>query len=374
MSALLTSMSRFSHILGAMVAAATLAAPSSVLLAAEAVATKPVTTKALRAADTFVRSGSAARRNYGTEKTMELRSANRDRVSEAYLQFNIDGFEPTLTNATLWIYAMLDQPGRVSGVVRSFGVAPLDELAVNWSNRPEHVSNIGRFEVTGVSPVWYQVDVTRYLQEQVAAGNPLASIALILAEEGETRIVVQSRESVGYQPELTATRPPFQARIQFLPEGSAPATDWRADHGKVFGRRANGLSYGWSYDVSKLSRDRAKSAMADVAGIKPPSRLHETFCPVDALGVQEQPKWEIAVPNGRYRVRMIVGDVEDAGAIYAMAAEGALVVSGLAGGTNRWFEGTASVDVADGRLTLTDHPRGSGNKLCAVEIVELETP
>jgi hypothetical protein len=90
--------------------------------------------------------------------------------------------------------------------------------------------------------------------------------------------------------------------------------------------------------------------------------------------VQEQPKWEIAVPNGRYRVRMIVGDVEDSTAIYAMAAEGSLVVSGLAGGANRWFEGTAQVDVADGRLTLTDHPRGSGNKLCAVEIVELETP
>ncbi len=342
--------------------------------AAEVPASKPIMVKALRAADTFVRSGSSSRRNYGTEKTLELRSSNRDRVSESYLQFNIAGMDPSLTNATLWVYAMLDQPGRVTGVVRSFVPAPINEEEMTWQSRPEHISTIGRFEVTGVSPVWYQIDVTRYIQEELAAGRTLASIAMILAQEGDTRIVIQSRESIGYQPELTMTRRPFVARVQFLPEGAPTEEGWLSDHGRTFGLKSGGLSYGWSYDVSNLVRDRARSVVGDVAGIKPPSRLHETFCPVDALGVQEQPRWEIAVPAGRYHVRMVVGDVEDAGSVYAMAAEGRLVVEGLAGGTNRWFEGTAVVAVTDGRLTVTDHPRGSGNKLCAVEIVELETP
>jgi hypothetical protein len=342
--------------------------------AADVPSNKAVTVKAPRTADAFVRSGSSSRRNYGSEKTLELRSASRDRVSESYLQFNIGGMEPSLTNATLWVYAMLDQPGRVTGVVRSFVPAPIDEQQMTWQNRPEHIAVIGRFEVTGVSPVWYQIDVTRYVQEELAAGRSLASFALILAQEGDTRIVIQSRESIGYQPELTVTRRPFVARVHFLPTGTKPAEGWLADNGRPFGPKGGGLMYGWSYDLSNLVRDRSKSAVGDMAGIKPPSRLYETFCPVDALGVQEQPRWEIAVPAGRYHVRMIVGDVEDAASVYAMAAEGQLVVEGLAGGTNRWFEGSAVVPVTDGRLTVTDHPRGSGNKLCAVEIFELERP
>lgn len=335
---------------------------------------EPIRVKAFRAGDVLVRSGGSARRNYGLEKTLELRSVNRDRISESYLQFNLSGLEPTLTNATLWLYAMLDKPGRATGVVRSFVPTPMDEMLVTWQNRPEHMTTLGRFEVTGITPVWYQIDVTRYVLDELAAGRSLASFAMILAQEGENRIVIQSRESATYEPDLIAIRPPFVARVQFLPEGARPADGWKADHGRTFGPRGGGFGYGWSYDVSALLRDRAQSAMAGVSGVKAPSRLHETFCPVDALGVREQPRWELAVPSGRYRVRMIVGDAEETGAVYAMAAEGELVVSGLANAGERWFEGTATVTVTDGRLTVTDHPRGSGNKLCAIEVVELESP
>src|SRR5690606_1358896 len=121
-----------------------------------------VTMKARRGPDTTVRAGAGARRNYGTAPTMELRSSSRDLVSEAYLQFEMSELDPTLTNATLWVYAMLDTPGQAAVQVRSFAPVPLSETEVAWSNRPEHISPVARFDVTGVSPVWYQVDVTRY--------------------------------------------------------------------------------------------------------------------------------------------------------------------------------------------------------------------
>ena len=87
-------MTRFMQASGRVLLALFVALASGVVRAADLPASKAITVKAPRAADTFVRSGSSSRRNYGAEKTLELRSANRDRVSESYLQFNIIGMSP----------------------------------------------------------------------------------------------------------------------------------------------------------------------------------------------------------------------------------------------------------------------------------------
>ena len=62
--------------------------------------------------------------------------------------------------------------------------------------------------------------------------------------------------------------------------------------------------------------------------------------------------WEIAVPNGTYTVRIVAGDASNFDSVFRISAEGVLAVSGTPTTTTRWVEGTSTVTVADGRLTM----------------------
>jgi hypothetical protein len=78
--------------------------------------------------------------------------------------------------------------------------------------------------------------------------------------------------------------------------------------------------------------------------------------------------WEIALPNGTYRVRVVAGDPKDTRSTFRIAAEGTLIVSGKPTSTNRWIEATATVVVSDGRLTISNASGAINNKLCFIEI------
>jgi hypothetical protein len=74
------------------------------------------------------------------------------------------------------------------------------------------------------------------------------------------------------------------------------------------------------------------------------------------------------VPNGTYSVRVVAGDAASHNSVYRFAVEGVLTVDGTPSATNRWLEGTRTVTVSDGRLTISNAPGASNNKLCFVEI------
>ena len=78
--------------------------------------------------------------------------------------------------------------------------------------------------------------------------------------------------------------------------------------------------------------------------------------------------WEIAVPSGSYRVRVVAGDPVSNNGVYKVAVEGVLTVNGTPTPAARWVEGTATVTVTDGRLTISSSAGASNNKLCFVEI------
>ena len=46
-------------------------------------------------------------------------------------------------------------------------------------------------------------------------------------------------------------------------------------------------------------------------------------------------------------------------------------MSGTPTSTNRWVEGTQTVTVSDGRLTVANGAGASGNKICFVEITRV---
>jgi hypothetical protein len=127
----------------------------------------------------------------------------------------------------------------------------------------------------------------------------------------------------------------------------------------VYGSRGNGQTYGWTRDNTSLTRDR-NSALSPDQRYDTMTHLQKPANP-DAV-------WEIAVPNGRYIVRAVAGDAAYFDGVFRTTAEGVLTVNGSPSTSARWVEGTASVTVGDGRLTLRSGSGAVNNKLCFVEI------
>jgi hypothetical protein len=93
----------------------------------------------------------------------------------------------------------------------------------------------------------------------------------------------------------------------------------------------------------------------------------------DTLALLQRPAnpdavWEIAVPNGSYLVRAVAGDATDFLVTYRIAVEGVLTVSGRSTSASRWVEGTATVSVSDGWITIRSASGATANRICFVEI------
>jgi hypothetical protein len=67
-------------------------------------------------------------------------------------------------------------------------------------------------------------------------------------------------------------------------------------------------------------------------------------------------------------VRLVAGDASYISSVYKVNAEGVLLVNGTPTTAKRWVEGTATVTVNDGRLTLTSASGAINNKLNFIEI------
>jgi glucose/arabinose dehydrogenase len=152
---------------------------------------------------------------------------------------------------------------------------------------------------------------------------------------------------------------PTTIRVNFQPAGSPVAAGYLVDGGLVYGARGNGQTYGWNADNGAQTRDR-NSALS-------PDQAYDTLTHMQK---SQNPNafWQIAVPNGSYDVRIVSGDASNFDSVFRVAAEGILVVSGTPTSGSRWVEGTATVNVTDGRLTLTNAAGASNNKVCFVEV------
>ena len=151
----------------------------------------------------------------------------------------------------------------------------------------------------------------------------------------------------------TAIRVNFQTASAVVPAG------YLADGGLVYGSRGNGQTYGWNANHTTQMRDRNSPVS--------PDQRYDTLAYMQRPGNPDA-VWEIAVPNGTYRVRAVAGDAAYFDITYRIAVEGVLTVSGTSNSASRWVAGTAMVTVSDGRLTIRSAPGATANKLCFVEI------
>jgi hypothetical protein len=153
--------------------------------------------------------------------------------------------------------------------------------------------------------------------------------------------------------------PVFSANVNFEPSGAAVPTGYAADTGAVYGAQAGGLTYGWNIDDSVNTRDRNSASS--------PDQRYDTLIHMERTG--SATVWELAVPNGRYTVHVVIGDSDNIDSVYKVNVEGVLTVSGTPTAAAHWVEGTSVVTVSDGRLTITNGTGSSNDKLDYVDVI-----
>jgi N-acetylneuraminic acid mutarotase len=147
-------------------------------------------------------------------------------------------------------------------------------------------------------------------------------------------------------------------RINFQPDGTPVPDYYKVDTGMTYGKRANGMTYGWSADNRVNTRD-------DNSSLSPDQR-YDTFDHMQKNG--SNMSWSMAVPNGTYTVRVVAGDPNFIDSSFQIAVEGVLTVSGTPTTANHWVEGTKTVQVTDGKLTISNAAGAKNNKINFVEI------
>jgi len=213
----------------------------------------------------------------------------------------------------------------------------------------------------------YAFDGVVGIQRSISAVTPQASGGTSYAfaswsDAGTaTHTIATPSTDTTYTATYQATGTATVIRINFQPSSAPVPSGYLSDTGAVYGSRGNGQTYGWNADNAAQTRDRNSASS--------PDQRYDTLTHMQ-LSANPNAFWEIAVPNGTYSVRVVSGDPGYYDSVYRVNVEGVLTVSGTPSSGVRWIEGTSTVTVSDGRLTIRNGSGATNNKLCFVEITK----
>ncbi|MEH2144692.1 CBM96 family carbohydrate-binding protein [Nostoc sp.] len=155
-------------------------------------------------ADTYVRDGIYASTNFGTASTLEVKTASAVGSNRnAYFAFSLNGIS-SISRATLRI--CVDTSDGTSVPLDVFAVsAPWSESTMTWNNQVglgTSPLNPTPISLNGTQYIWYEFDVTSYVQAQKSGSATAISFVLHSKNNGGTNINVKSREASVNQPQL----------------------------------------------------------------------------------------------------------------------------------------------------------------------------
>jgi glucose/arabinose dehydrogenase len=166
---------------------------------------REVTAKTLRAtADATVRDGKYAGQNFGGALTIDVKKNNSGWNRYSYLKFDIASIA-TLSTAKLRLYGKLDNIDAKNIPIEIFGVSSTTwaENTINWNNKPATgTTAIGKFTVADTTARYYEVDISKYVKDQKAAGKSVIAIALKSNVFTSPLAVFNSDENASNKPQL----------------------------------------------------------------------------------------------------------------------------------------------------------------------------
>ena len=228
------------------------------------------------------------------------------------------------------------------------------------------------------------------LPQTVRLGEPLAfAVNAFDLADGEYTTTVLATAS-GFAPaKLRVTARVSEtvvvaARINFQDNTFSPPTGYLADVGEAFGIRPGGKSYGWVDPATGSPASNFAGAFGVQRGITQTSsdedKLVRSFGALDLreLSPRAPRDWEIAVPNGLYRVEVMAGDPQQLNSRHFIRVEGELLIRDFVPNRDNELYRSASgvVKVLDGKLTVDDLGayETSNSKLVALTYTKIDGP
>jgi fibronectin type 3 domain-containing protein len=124
--------------------------------------------------------------------------------------------------------------------------------------------------------------------------------------------------------------------VNFQANGSALVPSYSPDYGDVFGTRSNGMQYGWNSDHTELDRDRGINS----------NQLLDTL-----VHMKVGANWQIAVANGKYEVKVTVGDARYT-TPHTINVNGVNYWNNVTTAANTFLNKTMTITVTNGRITI----------------------
>jgi len=158
-------------------------------------------------ADAFVRGGSFAENNYGSDTSLEVKQdTNQSYVRKSYLKFNFSSISgSTIQQAKLRFYVSSTEGDASTFNLYGNATENWSESTIKWNNAPAPTTFIGSINISATGGQWYEIDVTNYVNNHMS--DKLVSFELI--NEGPyttgNRTFINSREASGNQPQLVIT-------------------------------------------------------------------------------------------------------------------------------------------------------------------------
>ncbi len=260
--------------------------------------------------------------------------------------------------------------------------ASAEAVALSFPDAPV-ISGVETFSAQGVLVVWSSSNlvVDEFVVEQATAGGAFTQVASAggratraavggLPAGGSGTFRVRARNASGTSiasATASGVAAPSGWFVNFanssFTTGAAgyPLPGYGNDYGDVFGDREGGMTYGWLEDNTANSRHRQNDTS--------PDPRHDTLNHLqkDAGDMV----WQLAIPNGRYAVRIVAGDATAVDSVFQFSVEDVLTTTYTPSAAAVWGTFEVEARVADGLLTIRSGPAAANNKICFVTVQSL---
>lgn len=151
---------------------------------------------------------------------------------------------------------------------------------------------------------------------------------------------------------------PWMKAINFQPQATLVPSTFLPDSGQAFDANKG---YGWTQPIFPSGTRERNNNLS-------PSKEYDTL-----IMTINTSAWEIQVTNGTFSVEVCMGDPTFPDATQGIVVEGVPFITGeKTNTTTRWITRKNSVQVSDGRLTLTFPTVGSYGQICWIKIKRLK--
>lgn len=155
-------------------------------------------------ADAYVRGGSDAATNFGTATNLVVKTSSEANTRWTYLKFDLSGVS-AVGAATLRLFARVTESEVIDTSVFAVADTSWSETGITWNNKPSLGGTaLDTVSVEGSALQWYELDVTSYIQNELAADRTTISLGLRNPSTSSEAVTARSRENAN-PPELVLT-------------------------------------------------------------------------------------------------------------------------------------------------------------------------